>query len=77
MLWGVFRPYAKFPGPAKLPSMAFFLEYVTDNGAGCFAVEATGISDALAMAKGAICGLGCTRATLRQTTESHPSFGGG
>lgn len=57
--------------------MAFFLTYVTDKGSGCFAVEATGISDALTKAKNAIHGLGCTSATLRQTTESHPSFGGG
>lgn len=57
--------------------MAFFLAYVTISGAGCFAVEATGISDALTKAKDAIYGLSCTRATLRQTTESHPSFGGG
>lgn len=57
--------------------MGFFLAYVTEKGSGYFAVEATGISDALTKAKSAIHGLGCTSATLRQTTGSHPSFGGG
>lgn len=57
--------------------MAFFLAYVTDNGAGYSALEAMDISHALTKAKTALHGLGCTSATLRQTIGSRPSFSEG
>lgn len=60
-----------------LPSMPYFLEYVTDLGAGRVAVESTNLSDAVAKAQAALRGLECTSAVLRHTTCPFPVFGEG
>jgi hypothetical protein len=58
-------------------SMAFFLEYTTDHGAGRCVVQGTNLSDAMAKAKSALQGVDCIRATLRHTTAPHSPFGEG
>lgn len=57
--------------------MAFFLEYVTDRGAGRFTVGASTVTDAVAKAKDAIDGIDCTSAALRHTPHQSSTFGDG
>ena len=73
----VLGPYASFVRSVMLSSMAFFLEYATDHGAGRCVVEGTNLSDAMEKARRALQGLDCISAVLRHTPDPHSPFGEG
>lgn len=60
-----------------LPFAPFFLEYATRGSVGWFTVEGTSIPDAIVKASGAIQGLECIRAALRQAPDRRVGFGEG
>jgi hypothetical protein len=60
-----------------LSFMVYFLEYVTDEGAGKFIVGGIDTGEAVAKAKGALRGLDCNSAALRHTPDPEAAFGDG
>lgn len=60
-----------------LSTMPYFLEYVTDVGAGRLAVEGTDFTNVLAKAKEALRGLDCSSAALLFSSGPNPVFGKG
>ena len=72
-----FRPYPDLVGPVMLRAMPYFLEYVTDAGAGLFTVEGVTPSHILETAKEALRGIQCTRAALLYSPGPVAVFGQG
>jgi len=70
-------PSTHLPADAAQPFAPFVLEYATNGSVGWFTVEGTGISDAIVRASGAVQGLECVRAALRQVSDREAGFGGG
>ena len=63
--------------PGALPAEPFFLEYATKGSLGWFIVKAANISEAVDKATGAMQGLKCTSAALRQAPDRRAGFGQG
>jgi hypothetical protein len=57
--------------------MPYFLEYMSDLGAGWFVVEGLDFTSALAKAKDALRGLDCLTAVLLFSPDRKPTFGKG